>query len=179
MTEFSWAQEAVDALYAEGVINGKADGIFAPGDNVLREEFAKIVLEAVKFEKLDGEVSFDDVNSKDWYYDFVTQAYLCGIIKGESETTFGSGKNITRQDMAVMCYNALVKKGVLSEDDVAELGYADSDDISDYARNSVGELSKIEILNGNENNTFKPFDFATRAEAAQMMYKAMMYIASK
>ena len=67
----------------------------------------------------------------------------------------------------------------MSEDDVAELGYADSDDISDYARNSVGELSKIEILNGNENNTFKPFDFATRAEAAQMMYKAMMYIASK
>lgn len=179
MAEFDWAQEAVNALYAEGVINGKADGVFAPADNVLREEFAKIVLEAVKFEKLAGDVSFDDVTSNDWYSDFVTQAYLCGIIKGESETTFGSGKNITRQDMAVMCYNALVKKGVLHETSVGELEYADSDDISDYAKIAVGELSTVGILNGDDNNTFKPFDFATRAEAAQMMYKAMKYIASK
>ena len=81
--------------------------------------------------------------------------------------------------MAVMCYNALVKKGVLHETSVGELEYADSDDISDYARIAVGELSAVGILNGNDNNTFKPFDFATRAEAAQMMYKAMKYIASK
>lgn len=179
MDGFEWAQEAINTLYSENVINGKTDGVFAPGDNVLREEFAKIVLEAVKFEKLAGSVEFEDVSLNDWYYDFVTQAYLCGIIKGESETTFGSGKNITRQDMAVMCYNALVKKGILNEESEAELSYADSDDISDYAKEAVGALSNAKILNGNDDNTFNPFDFATRAEAAQMMYKAMNFIASK
>lgn len=176
---FEWAQEAINTLYSENVINGKTDGVFAPGDNVLREEFAKIVLEAVKFEKLAGSVEFEDVSLNDWYYDFVTQAYLCGIIKGESETTFGSGKKITRQDMAVMCYNALVKKGILNEESEADLSYSDSDDISDYAKEAVGALSNAKILNGNDDNTFNPFDFATRAEAAQMMYKAMNFIASK
>lgn len=176
---FDWAEEAINALYAEGVINGKSEGVFAPGDNVLREEFAKIVLEAVKFENLAGSVEFEDVSSGDWYYDFVTQAYLCGIIKGESETTFGSGKNITRQDMAVMCYNALVKKGVLNEEAESELSFKDSEEISDYAKEAVGALSNAKILNGSDDNTFNPFDFATRAEAAQMMYKAMNFIASK
>lgn len=179
MDGFDWAREAVNALYSEGVINGKADGVFAPADNVLREEFAKIVLEAVKFEKLAGSVSFEDVSADDWYYDFVTQAYLCGIIKGESETDFGSGKNITRQDMAVMCCNALIKKGVLDEESAAELEYTDSDKISDYAKTAVGSLSAAGILNGDGDNAFKPFDFATRAEAAQMMCKAMNFIASK
>lgn len=174
--DFEWAREAIESLFDQGVINGKQSGIFAPGDNVLREEFAKIILSATKFEKLSGSVIFDDVNQNDWFMDYVTQAYLCGILKGESPNMFGSGKMILRQDMAVMCYNALLKKGVISEEVKGELNYVDSDDVDDYAKTAVGLLSSVGIINGNDDNMFMPNDYATRAEAAQMVYKVQKYI---
>lgn len=176
IADFEWAKEAIESLFEQGVINGKQSGIFAPGDNVLREEFAKIILSAAKFEELAGSVTFDDVNQNDWFKDYVTQAYLCGILKGESQNMFGSGKMILRQDMAVMCYNALLKKGVISEETKGEMKYLDSDDIADYAKTAVGLLSSVGIINGNDDNMFMPNDYATRAEAAQMVYKAQKYI---
>lgn len=176
MEDFAWAMEAVNALYTRGVLNGKSEKIFAPADNVLREEFAKMVMSSVEFETLAGEVQFDDVAVSDWYYDYVTQAYLCGVINGESESSFGSGKKITRQDMAVMCYNALVKKGVIDEENEIILEYTDSAEISDYAHNAVGVLTSLKILTGNDDNSFIPHGFATRAEAAQMIYKALKFI---
>ena len=176
IADFEWARAAIESLFEQGVINGKQIGIFAPGDNVLREEFAKIILCATKFEKLSGSVTFDDVSQNDWFNDYVTQAYLCGILKGESPNTFGSGKMILRQDMAVMCHNALLKKGAISEENKGELNYIDSDDIADYAKTAVGLLSSVGIINGNDDNMFMPNDYATRAEAAQMVYKVQKYI---
>ena len=83
---------------------------------------------------------------------------------------------ILRQDMAVMCHNALLKKGAISEENKGELNYIDSDDIADYAKTAVGLLSSVGIINGNDDNMFMPNDYATRAEAAQMVYKVQKYI---
>ena len=45
---------------------------------------------------------FTDVKEDDWFYDYVKQAYLSGIINGKTETTFEPNMNITRAEAATM-----------------------------------------------------------------------------
>lgn len=175
MAGFEWASDAVNALRTKSIISGKADGIFAPGDSVLREEFIKMLLGAVTFEDLYGSVSFADVSADDWFEPFVRKAYLAGIAKGVSATEFGTGETITRQDMAVMCFNALVKKGVMTDTEGEPLTYSDAAQIADYAANAVAALGKVGIMRGDENGAFRPDVNATRAEAAQLIYGTMNY----
>ena len=41
-----WAKEAILSLADNGVINGRSEGVFAPNENIKREEFVKIIVVA-------------------------------------------------------------------------------------------------------------------------------------
>ena len=180
LSGFEWAEEAISELKKAGIVSGRADGVFAPQDSVLREEFVKMILGAGKFEELYGDISFNDVNADDWFYPYIKNAYLCGIINGISETEFGSGNEISRQDMAVVCYNMLSRKGMLeSTAELEALSYGDTGNISDYAVLAVRYLSDAGILNGDENNMFMPQKSLNRAEAAAVIYRTHLLIENK
>ena len=176
---YEWAQNAINTLREKGILNGKANGIFAPSDLVLREEFLKMMLTAVTFEDLSGSMSFEDVGEDDWYYQYVKKAYIAGIVNGVSDKIFGSGRAVSRQDMAVMCYNALLKKGIINGVGEVNLTFADKDSISSYAREAVSYLGSIKIVNGDDTGRFNPESTATRAEAAQMIYNVIAYTENK
>ena len=91
-----------------------------------------------------------------------------GIVGGIGDGLFGTGRNITRQDMAVMIYKALTAKGVGLE--AGALAFSDSAAVSDYAKDAVAALANAEIINGQGDNTFNPNGEATRAEAASIIY---------
>lgn len=172
--DYPWAEEAINELFAKGVINGKDKNIFAPGDNVLREETAKIIVEAFKF-YIKGSINFDDVNKDDWFYPFIVRAYSCGIVNGISETSFGSGQPIIRQDLAVMVYNAMNEAGVLATLE-GDGKFIDEKEISDYAYDAVYALKNEGIISGDENGAFNPNGFASRAETAKIIYLATKYL---
>lgn len=71
--------------------------------------------------------------------------------------------------MAVMIKNAVDKKGMTLTG--GEIEFADSEDISDYARESVTALAASGVVNGTGDNRFAPKASATRAQAAQIIYK--------
>ena len=48
MTDYQWAYESVKQLYTLGVVNGTDVGKFSPRNNVLREEFTKMITKAFK-----------------------------------------------------------------------------------------------------------------------------------
>ncbi len=176
MAGFEWATKAVNTLYDRGFISGKQEGVFAPADKVTREEFVKIIFGVSQFENLDGTIEFKDVSIGDWYYDYVKNAFLAGIVKGISGDEFGVGKNITRQDMAVMCYNALVKKGIVRDDNNVEpADFKDFDKVAFYAQEAVNVLSSLGLANGDA-GFFYPEANASRAEAAQMLYNVLTFI---
>ena len=118
----------------------------------------------------EGENVFEDVDPNAWYYKYVISGYTLDIISGESETVFGVGNKITREQMAAMSYRLLKSlKYELPADATSK--FNDSDNISSYAVKPVGVLSQLNILNGVGDNNFAPKDFATRAEAAVVIYK--------
>jgi len=164
-----WAVEAILALADKGVIHGVEPGVFKPNQNVTREEFVKILLGAMGLgnEKAKAD-AFSDVEETDWFYHWVNLATERRIVNGVGNGMFGAGQNITRQDMSVMICNALTYAGNTLQ--AGEFVFDDNDAIADYAKSSVSALYALGAVKGKTETTFEPTSFATRAEAAKMIY---------
>ena len=164
-----WAREPICKLAEMGVLRGKEYRLFYPNDNITREEFVKMLTVAYKLNIENKTAKFTDVNADDWFMPYVAAALKNGIVNGVSDDMFGTGQNITRQDLAVMAYNAALKNGVeFNTEDVQK--FSDDDKISDYAKTAVYALKSQDIVNGIDSKNFAPRDTATRAEAAKILY---------
>lgn len=164
-----WAREPICKLAEMGVLRGKEYRLFYPNDNITREEFVKMLTVAYKLNIENKTDKFTDVNADDWFMPYVAAALENGIVQGISDELFGTGQNITRQDLAVMAYNAALKNGVeFNTEDVQK--FSDDDKISDYAKTAVYALKSQDIVNGIDGKNFAPQDTATRAEAAKILY---------
>lgn len=170
ITHVGWANEAIYGLCDSGVINGVGDRRFAPDDSVTREQLAKMIVGASKTEIKSGDTPFGDVDNSEWYAEFVKTAYDNDITKGISDTEFGVGESVTREDLAVMAYRAAQKVGKLSDATGDDNGFKDGESISDYAKEAVAALKSSGIINGDENGNFNPSNSCTRAEAAKIIY---------
>ncbi len=161
-----WAKEAIEKLCEAKVISGTGDGKFEPDREVTREEFVKMLVIAMGLEITEETTQFEDVVSDSWYEEYIKTAVENGIVSGISEYEFGIGKKITRQDMAVMIFRALNLDN--SEDNNDK--FADDADISDYAKDAVYAVKRAGIISGVGDNMFLPKTYATRAQAAKMIY---------
>lgn len=164
-----WAREPICKLAEMGVLRGKEYRLFYPNDNIMREEFVKMLTVAYKLNIENKTDKFTDVNADDWFMPYVAAALENGIVNGVSDDMFGTGQNITRQDLAVMAYNAALKNGVEFNTEGVQK-FSDDDKISDYAKTAVYALKSQNIVNGIDGKNFAPQDTATRAEAAKILY---------
>ena len=166
MEQAQWAKEAVSALADSGIVGGDENGNFRPNDPVTREEFVKmLVLAAGKYNK-NAVCNFDDVSKDAWYYSYVASAYENGIANGISENRFGTGRLLTRQDMAVLCARVKGNIGKIRDN----MDFADSGEISYYAKDAVSKLYMAGVIDGMDDNKFVPLGQATRAQSAKMIY---------
>ncbi len=164
-----WAKTAITAMAKKGIIVGDEKGNVNPNNAVKREEFVKMLVVAAGMYKQDAKCAFDDVLDGAWYSSYVASAYNNNMVYGTSETSFGVGTNITRQDMAVMCYRAaknLNKIGKVRD----SVQFADEENISEYAKEAVAALYEAGAINGIGDNLFSPTGTATRAQAAVIIY---------
>jgi len=164
-----WAVESINALYKKGIISGVGDGKFMPLGQVTREQFTKMIIEAYNLNTELSTTTFADVKTDAWYSSYIASAVINGIVNGISEKAFGIGENITRQDMAVIAYRAAQKHGI-SFAGISYDKFSDDNEIADYAKDAVYALKECGVMNGIGDNLFAPKAFATRAEAAKMIY---------
>ena len=164
-----WAKEYIEGLYKFGIISGTGDRIFSPEKPVTREEFVKMLMLALDYDReTQVNLGFKDVSNNDWFYPYVEQAVAKGIVKGVSEDTFGAGLPITREDLAVMVYRALADRDYKLNSTSSAI--SDAAEIADYAVNAVNALCETGVIQGDENGKFAPKDTATRAETAKIVY---------
>ena len=100
----AWYRENVLILAGMGVITGRADGTFAPAQNITRAEFAVML---VRFAGITGEqggeVTFSDISGH-WAESAIRAAAAQGWVKGMSDGTFRPDASITRAEaMAMLC----------------------------------------------------------------------------
>lgn len=167
---FDWAYEPINALADKGIINGVSSGKFAPADNVTREQMVKMLLLSIGEDGAAVNVPFTDVDFAEWYAPYVARSYELGLVNGISETLFGTGDNITRQDLAVIAVRAAKYKGIIKEEKAEASPFGDREQIADYAKDAVDTLYSLSIIGGKDGNVFAPEDNCTRAEAAKIIY---------
>ena len=176
MENYGWAKDAVNYLKKGGIISGTGNNKFSPQREIKREELLKMLVlmlesEGVKTE-YEYEDIFEDVPSNSWYAEYVLKGYRSGLTGGISESLFGAGKSVTREDAAVFVSRAAALMGRKFENN-KDMELSDKDGIADYAKPAVSELCGAGIINGFEDDTFRPKAFCTRAQVCRIIYSAL------
>ncbi len=162
-----WAEAGIEYLIDIGAIAGYPDGTFRPDAPITRAEFAKVIVEAFELSAESGKVFADTADH--WAKDYIALAAAHGIVLGYNDQEFGPDDLITREQMAIM----IVKAAGLTATE-GELSYIDKAEISSWAYNWVVSAAQNELMSGYTDNTFKPLNNATRAEAATVIYNVLM-----
>jgi hypothetical protein len=161
-----WAENNINKLLALNAITGYPDGSFNPDNDITRAEFVTVLVKAFKLAPQSGKIYGD--TKEHWAKDYIASAESHGIVNGYDTNTFGPDNPITREQMAVMIVKA-AKLAKVSEESI----FADSADISTWAREAVATAVKNRIIKGYPDNTFKPKGNATRAEAVTVIVNAI------
>jgi len=157
-----WAKDSIEHLIEMGAISGYPDNTFRPDNPITRAEFATVLVKAMGL-PVAGSKVFADTESH-WAKEAISTAYAAGIISGYNEQSFGPDDLITREQMAVMVAKAAGLTGA-----APELEYTDSQQISAWAREFVARAAAEKLISGYPDNTFRPADNATRAEAVTVI----------
>ncbi|MDR2089867.1 MAG: S-layer homology domain-containing protein [Clostridiales Family XIII bacterium] len=175
-------RDAIEALAARGIINGKTEADFEPDAGVTRAEFAAIVVRGLALKPSAAVVAgagvFGDVNPDAWYFDSVRAASLYGIVGGVGNGVFNPNGAITRQEAAVMTARAAKLAGLDTERGDAEIrdALAQFDDyrgVSEWARGPLAFCYGEGILDDSALD-IAPLEAATRAEIARMLYETLV-----
>lgn len=173
---------AFKELSRTGVIKGNDKGEALPFENITRAEAAAMLLRFLGLEQvaMQGTVRvFDDVTSDKWYYREVLTAYYHGLVKGDTETTFSPERNISREEFVVMAARAAELAGLGYPGD-ANMNSADSDKISDWAREAYSKLGNYVETDADSSDAENPVRIinpqknATRYDVASLLFNLQL-----
>lgn len=114
VTESDWFAGPVAAAYQNGIVGGKAPGVFAPYDYITREEMAKMIANVLVVENYtlskNLPTGFSDYATISiWAAKEVRTAVREGIISGRPDGSFMPKAHATRAEAATMVYQLFVK----------------------------------------------------------------------
>ena len=173
-----WAMDAINDMGSRMVISGVGNGLFEPGRDITRAEFAAIIVRALGLKPGVGTNSFMDVDSGKWYCDYIKTAADYKIITGYSSGKFGPEDKITREQAMTMIAKAMkitrLEAGIEGKDtDVILSGFGDSAKAAAYAKESIAACVNAEIVTGKSGRLLAPKDKITRAEVAVIVRKLL------
>jgi len=177
--EFTYAEEAINALAEKGIVDGVGDNKYAPEDFFTRAQFAKIMVLSLGYEPVEYQGGFSDVAAEDWEANYVQAAVDAGIFDGYPDGTFRSDNVISRQEIAAVAGRGavtaeLVSQGKLDKFVMEKSAYLDKDSVPEWAANEVAWLEAQGIFEDFAVENFEPTVDVDRAQAAVVVYKTLL-----
>ncbi len=172
-----WAESAIEYVYDEGLMNGISADEFSPDTATTRGMIVTMLYRLEGEPAVTAECPFDDVDAGDYYHDAVVWASENGIVNGISDTEYAPNANITREQLAAMMNRYAEFKGYDVSASTSLGGFADADDVSDYAVEALEWAVAEELVNGMGDNTVAPQGTATRAQVATIFQRFIENIA--
>ena len=143
-------------------IIGYEDGTVRPNGRITRAEvatiFFRLLTDDTRAHYWSQTNSYSDVHSGDWFNNAVSTMSAAGIITGYPDGTFRPNAPITRAEFA-----AIVAR--FSDQSAKYLGTFSDVSYTHWASSSIALAAKFGWVTGYEDNTFKPDQSITRAEA--------------
>jgi hypothetical protein len=160
-----WFYEYVQCMYCRGAISGYADHTFRPMNNTIRGQMTKIVVLAFAYTiHVPTNASFSDVPPTDAFYRYIETASYYNIVSGYNDGTFRTYNNVTRGQLSKITANAarwqLINPSRQTFSDVAP-GSA----FYQYVETAVCRG----VVDGYNDGTFRPDNFATRAQICKIV----------
>ncbi len=167
----SWYENPVRFVVKRGIMRGIGGGIFNPNGKTTRAQFVQILFQLDGGKSMDSILhSFSDVKPGQWYANAVIWAANNGITKGEG-STFGVGRDVSRQQLAVLLYNYAKYKGYSVEAAGKLDGYKDGASVASYAQEAMAWAVGSGLIGGPEDGSLAPNASATRAQVAVIIQR--------
>lgn len=171
-----WAKAKIEEAIAANLLPENLQGDYR--SNITREEFSEVAVNL--YEALSGQAGI--VHEENPFTDTqnikVRIANGLGIVKGIGDDKFAPENAITRQEISVMLYRTLqAAKPKYDYSGSNNHVFADNATISQWAREAVGYLYGIEVVNGAGDNMFNPQANTSREEAivfAERMHERVL-----
>lgn len=162
-TDNHWAKDGIDYVTSLGIMNGVAEGIFAPEEKLTRGMLVTMLYRLSGDEAV-GANEFSDVAEDAWFADSAVWAKENGIASGYGDGTFGANDEVTREQLVVFLMRYAELKGINTEAEKTE--FKDSNAVSDWAQEAINWAKENGIVSGRDDGIFDPKGNATRGEIA-------------
>ena len=178
LADGAWCIKAVAFIAARGITTGTGNGNYSPDAKLTRGEFIVLLMRAYEIAP-DANPTNNFADAGNTYYtNYLAAAKRLGISNGVGNNMFAPDKEITRQEMFTLLYNALSVIGQLPDGAPESShptlnGFSDADRVAPWATDAVKRLVETGIVSGN-GDSLAPEDFATRAEIAQLLYNLLL-----
>ncbi len=162
-TDAHFAEFYTDTLWELGIMRG-SNNMANVESSITRGEFSALTARAFlnPFNIPQAEI-FPDIPKEHIFFAEINALYRAGIINGRENGTFDPKSTITRGEIALILSRLKnVEYGSKS------INFTDVPKTSIYY-DAVKKLTSISVINGYSDNTFKPFNNATRGESAKML----------
>ena len=173
VSPWHWAYETVEKLSSKGIISGYPDGTFLPDKTITRAEATKLLMLALNPNlvfKYSHNVC-EDVKASHWASKYIVNGKL--YVKIYDDGLFKPEQEITRLEFANAVAKSLEFVNITTDADtsVDNIVLTDISDLDLTSKNNIKFLIKLGIINGYEDNTFKPQNNMQRQEIATILYK--------
>jgi hypothetical protein len=156
------------------IIGGFPNGTYEPNRPITRAEFAGIVGKAFEKPKVKQAQPFKDIAGGYWAKGAIDEAVQSGFMNGYPGEVFQPDQQIPLVQLQTALITGL---GLTAKGNVDEIltKYQDADQIPKWARPKAAAAAEADIITGNPSpQRLEPNRVATRADAAALIYKAMV-----
>lgn len=164
-----WAREGILKLSYMEILKGFPDGSMRPDKTLTREEFIVMLARAIDLPLTDTYVqSYQDVEVSHWSSQYIAAAKSMGLLDIFKQDVMYPAKNITREEMAVIAAKAVQDMTLTSQ----SKSFKDLNAAYKYL-DSINIVTSLDIIRGMPDGSFKPYNGATRAEAAVVIQRIL------
>jgi GH25 family lysozyme M1 (1,4-beta-N-acetylmuramidase) len=173
-----WYYDSVRYAVENKLFFGMSDTQFAPNNPMTREMFVTVLYRLAGTPSTDAVSAFQDVTDPSaYYYHAVAWAAENGIVSGMGDGTFGVGRSITRQEMAVFMKRYAAWAGLsVSAAGTGTAGFSDRTDIASWAQDAMDWATENGILCGMSGTELAPLGTSTRAQVATVLRRLAVLI---
>lgn len=170
----AWYYDAVNYVAARHITAGAGDGSFNPEAKLTRGQFIVMLMRAYGIEQATNlSDNFSDAGDS-YYSGYLAEAKQLQISTGIGNNKFAPEKEITRQEMFTLIYNALKTLGCLPERRAVFYlrWFDDADQIASWSTEAFDYLGKAGVVSGDKGR-LSPKNTSSRAEMAQVLYRLL------
>ncbi|MEL7563542.1 MAG: S-layer homology domain-containing protein [Dehalobacterium sp.] len=174
VAENAWYYDAVEFLAARGITTGTGNGNFNPEGKLTRAQFLVMTMRAYGITPDENPADNFADGGNTYYTGYLAAAKRLGLSLGIGGNLYAPDKEITRQEMFVLLYNALKLTNNLPQGTTENLltNFSDQDKIASWAKDAITLFVSTGTINGSE-GMLNLTNTTNRAEMAQVLYNLL------